>query len=135
VNPELLRRQAVLAAIALLVALGLLALRQDAEPGRAAPAAAPEGAGSWQEVQVGVIRADALGQPTNCDIVLEAATVGIAHPVLPCGAQIVVAFGGKTAQAPVVARGGGVDLTPALAAALGVAGVQTVRWRFAESAG
>ena len=106
-NPELLRRQAVLAAVALLVGVGLIALRHDAEPGpaAAAPAAAAEGAGTWQEVRAGVLPADAVGGPTGCDGVLEADLVGIAHPVLPCGAQIVVAFGDKTVQAPVVAAG------------------------------
>jgi hypothetical protein len=63
--------------------------------------------------------------------------VGITHPVLPCGAKLVLELQGRQAQADVVeqgpvAEGQAFALSPALARQLGVAGEATVRWRFAE---
>jgi hypothetical protein len=68
---------------------------------------------------------------------VDAETLGIAHPVLPCGAKIVLEHQGRRAQADVVERGPvatghAFELTPALAQGLSVAGEATVRWRFAE---
>jgi hypothetical protein len=75
------------------------------------------------------------GRSTACGVTLERATLGIAHPVLPCGAKILVRFDGREAEAAVIDKGletdHDFDLTAALAAELGVDGTQRVRWRFA----
>ena len=76
-------------------------------------------------------------EPTACGVTVTAQTVGIAHPVLPCGAKLLLEHQGRQAQADVVERGpvdaGQVfELSPALAQELGVVGKATVRWRFAE---
>ena len=76
-------------------------------------------------------------EPTTCGVEVAAETLGVAHPVLPCGAKLVVEHQGPQGRADVVERGPvatglAFELSPALAQALGVTGVTTVRWRFAE---
>lgn len=128
----LARRQAALAGVALVGALGAIALtRMDGEEAEPSPPAAVV----WQEARVGVL---ALGSDaTDCGVTVDSATVGIAHPVLPCGAKLVLEHQGRQAQADVVEQGPvdpgqSFELSPALAEQLGVLGEATVRWRFAE---
>jgi rare lipoprotein A (peptidoglycan hydrolase) len=64
-------------------------------------------------------------------------TVGVAHPRLPCGVKIVIQFHGKQVATKVIDRGATTpghdfDLTRALARQLGLQGVQTIHWRFAQ---
>ncbi|MGH3023212.1 MAG: hypothetical protein ACRDNI_06105 [Gaiellaceae bacterium] len=128
----LARRQAALAGVALVGALGAIALtRIDGEDATAPP---PQAVVEWEEARVGVLVVQE--EVTACGIMVEPVTVGVAHPVLPCGAQLVLERDGVTAQAEVVASGPvgaghAFDLTPALAQQLGVAGEDVVRWRFA----
>jgi hypothetical protein len=68
---------------------------------------------------------------------LDSGTVGIAHPVLPCGVDLVVSSGDRQVRTEVVLHGpvgGGRDfaLTRALAEQLGIHGREAIRWRFAE---
>ncbi len=73
---------------------------------------------------------------TECGTVIGPSTIGVGHPILPCGAKLEVEFGGKDVFTRVIDRvstvpGHTFDLTPALARELGVQGTQTIRWRFA----
>lgn len=135
-SPDLLQRLAALAGVALLAALGALVLGGDGEGG-------PGGTGgttigprvAWEEARVSVFGADRLGEDTSCGIVLSADAIGIAHPVLPCGVLLVVERDGREVRAPVIEQGSvgaGVafELSPGLAQALGVEGLQSIRWRF-----
>ena len=77
------------------------------------------------------------GGKTACGGVIGAATIGVAHPVLPCGAKLELEFDGKHVFTRVIDRAPSVpgrtfDLTHALARLLGVQGTQTIRWRFAR---
>ena len=61
---------------------------------------------------------------------------GVAHPVLPCGAKVVLRYEDVQVLTQVIDRGTGVpgrefDLTAALARRIGLDGVQPIRWRFA----
>jgi hypothetical protein len=134
VSPALLQRQAALAGIALLATLGALALGHKGEA--PVPVGLVSGAIRWEPAVVGVLGAEAYAQKTSCGVALDSGSVGLAHPVLPCGVDIVVAYGDKRIRTEVVARGrvpAGRDfeLTKALADELGVHGTQTIRWRFA----
>jgi hypothetical protein len=130
----LARRQAALAGVALVGALGAIALSQvggDSE----ASAPPPTATVAWETATVGVFEAGS--GPTTCGVTVTAETAGIEHPVLPCGARVLVERQGRQARADVVERGPvpsdhAFDLSPALAQQLGVAGEATVRWRFAE---
>jgi len=91
---------------------------------------------TWDDARVSTFGADRLGRVTACGVALSARTVGVAHPVLPCGVELVLASGGREVHAAVVEKGSvgaglAFELTPALADALGVRGRQVIRWRFA----
>ncbi|HSK15449.1 MAG TPA: hypothetical protein VK915_04705 [Gaiellaceae bacterium] len=127
----LVRRQAALAGVALIGALGAIALTRAAGDDPGEP---PASVVQWTEARVGIFVV--AEEPTDCGLTLEAGTVGVAHPVLPCGARLVLAYRGRQAQAEVVARGPvdtgrAFDVSPALAEELGLAGEADVRWRFA----
>jgi hypothetical protein len=136
-NPALVQRQATLAGVALLGALGALALGRAGEttgPPAAEPPVAPRV--DWGDARVSTFGADRIGRQTNCGITLTPQTVGVAHPVLPCGVELVLANATREVRAKIVERGTvgqglAFQLTPALADELGVRGTQVVRWRFA----
>ena len=76
------------------------------------------------------------GTDTACGVELTPRTVGVAHPVLPCGVDLVVGYGGREQRVEVIARGTGeagrdLDLSEALARELGFEGEGRIRWRFA----
>jgi hypothetical protein len=130
---RLARRQAALAAVALVGALGAIALsRLDDDDAAESPP--PTATVEWQEARVGVHTPS--GEAGSCGVVVTDESVGVAHPVLPCGAQLVLEHAGRRTQAEVVVQGAvetgrAFDVTPALARELGIAGEATVRWRFA----
>jgi hypothetical protein len=133
-NARLVRRQAALAGVALVGALGAIALSQIGNDSEAAPP--PTTRVEWESATVGVFEPPA--EPTACGVTVTRETIGIAHPVLPCGAKLVVEHQGRSAQVDVVIdrwpvdAGQAFDLSPALAQELGVSGTTTVRWRFTE---
>jgi len=134
VSPALLQRQAALAGVALLATLGALALGHAGET--PLPVEPVSGAIRWERAVVGVLGPEAYAQKTSCGVALDSGSVGFAHPVLPCGVDIVVAYGDRQIRTEVVARGRvrvghDFELTKALADELGVHGTQTIRWRFA----
>jgi len=62
-------------------------------------------------------------------------TVGIGHPVLPCGVRLYVRFGDVTVLTTVIDRGHvpsgrELNLTPKVADLLRVEGTQRVQWQF-----
>jgi hypothetical protein len=131
VNTTLLQRQAALAGVALLAVLGALALARDessatGEPGAVAPAV------RWRTALVGI----STGGRLKCETPIDASTLGVIHPVLPCGAKVVVRANGHRIRTEVVGQTpAGIrhefDLTPALASRLGVEEPTRIRWRFA----
>jgi rare lipoprotein A len=141
VNPELLQRQVALAAVALVATLGSLALdRAEAGGGDDGRTSAPTVVGRWYEAVVGTYGPGLYGKTTACGVKLTRETSGVAHPELPCGVKIVLANGSEEVQTAIIDKGlvgarHDFDVTQALAEDLGLAGVQLVRWRFAEKAG
>jgi hypothetical protein len=135
VSPALLQRQAALAAASLLATLGVLALQERNEA--AAPLVPRSPVLSWESAIVGVLGPEAYARATTCGTTLDPGTLGVAHPVLPCGVDLVLSLGSREVRTEVVDQtpvGGGreFDLTRALADELGVQGRETIRWRFAE---
>ena len=102
-----------------------------------APAPAAEADdGGWYVARAGSRGLTRDTERTTCGVVLTDGSLGVAHPVLPCGAKIFLSFGGQEVLTEVIdhrlsSPGRQFDLTPALAAKLGVEGPQEVRWRFA----
>ena len=132
-NAALARRQAGLAGVALVGALGAIALTHMGDGSTEPPAR--QAVVEWEAAQVATF--PVTDQPTACGVTLTSSSFGVAHPVLPCGAKLLLDYQGRRAEAEVVERGSvgpgrSFDLTPALAEQLGIAGEATVRWRFSE---
>ena len=139
-TPALLQRLLGLAAVALLAGLVALAVvRDDGEANDAAvptPAPAAEGEGGWNIALAGSRGLPGDAQRTTCGTLLTDASLGVSHPVLPCGAKLFLLFDEQEVLTEVVdnrlsTAARQFELTPALAARLGVEGTQEVRWRFA----
>jgi hypothetical protein len=121
---------------------GVLAVAVAHQRAGSASAAAPQpavGAGSgWSSAIVGVSRPyPARGKRSACGWMLEPGTLGIVHPVLPCGAKLFLEVGGKRVYTEVVDRAPApstedFDVTAALAGRLGLTGTRAVRWAFAR---
>jgi hypothetical protein len=139
VTGPLIERQLALAAVALVAALASLALTRgdDSPASTSGPEAAATTSETWYDATVGTYGPGLYGSTTACGEQLSRTLEGVAHGVLPCGARIVVSFGGREVETVVVDRGPKAtgqefSLTEALAGRLGVTGIQTIRWRFSS---
>lgn len=138
-SPALAQRAILLGAVALLGAVVALAVGHRVSAARGSsdlPRAIAAPGGGWYRALAGLESPRAYGRFTACGKVLERETLGVAHPVLVCGAKIYVARGDTVVLTQVLARGPGnsavqFGLTEALARKLGVGGRATIRWRFA----
>lgn len=133
----LVQRQVGLAAVALLAVVAALAITQSerADDGGARSQAA---AMPWYSALAAPYRFPPGARRTACGYATNASTLGVAHPVLPCGAKITILFDGRQVLTQVVDRGTGVpgrefDVTAPLARRMGLRGVRPIRWRFAQS--
>ena len=101
----------------------------------ALPEAAPAPGGGWFEALAVPARAPARPRATACGFRLTAKTLGVAHPVLPCNAQVYIQLGDKRVLTRVIGRGSGTRsefaVTRPLADELGLHSRQQIKWRFA----
>ena len=138
-NIRVVESAVALAAVALVASVGALALTDDGNG---------ENAGSTgirpvPVAQVGsyTALAGSRGAPrdaerTTCRQILTGRSLGVSHPVLPCGAKIFIAYGGIEVLTEVIdtklkRSGRQFELTEALAQRLGIEGTQEITWRFA----
>jgi rare lipoprotein A (peptidoglycan hydrolase) len=126
-------RAAALAAVALVAIAIALALSRsnDSKDGL------PNAAGQWYTALAAPYTPKSTIRRSACGVKIDTGTVGVAHPVLPCGVKLFIQFRGKTVLTHVIDRGHTVpgrefDLTQALAKLLRVQGTQTIQWRFAR---
>jgi rare lipoprotein A len=135
-RPVVAQRLIAVAALGLLVALVGLAVfseRGDSGPdGRL-----PERIGPWRYARAAPLGRQLEGATTACGVRLRRSSMGIADPVLPCGAKLYVGYGGEDVLTQViatgpVARGARFGITPALAEELGIEHGVTVRWSYAR---
>jgi hypothetical protein len=135
VNPQLVQRQAGLAAAALLATLGALALGSRGGDTTAAPP--PSVVVRWETAAVGVLPPSELAT-WSCSTARDSGAIGIGHPTLPCGVDLVVAHNGTEVRTEVIARtpvatdGPEFWLTKALAEVLGMKREGRIQWRFAQ---
>jgi rare lipoprotein A (peptidoglycan hydrolase) len=97
----------------------------------------PASSGSWYTALAAPYAPSTATKTSACGVKIGPGTVGVAHPRLPCGVKIVIQFRGKQVATKVIDRGATTpghdfDLTRALARQLGLQGVQTIHWRFAQ---
>ena len=135
----LLQRELALAAAALLAVVVALAIGARDNTSAAAPSRLPRPAVSqlsgWYTALAGVRKRPLARGRSACGTLLDPNTLGVDHPVLPCGTKVFVVYNDKTALTTVVDRGPlrpgyEFELTPALAELLGLTGVQRIRWSF-----
>ena len=134
-----LQRTIVLAAVALVAGLGAVALaaRQDEDAeraGEAQPVTVPET--GWYTALAGSRGAPRDAERTTCRRILTTRSLGVSHPVLPCGAKVFISFQGTDVLTEVIDQrmkrpGRQFELTESLAQRLGIEGTQQIRWRFA----
>lgn len=135
------QRLLALAAVALLGAIAALAIvEQRSSDGTAAAATgAIAPGGGWYSALAGSRGVAGDAERTSCGLILTARSLGVTHPVLPCGARILIRFGGDTVLTEVIdnrlkSSGRQFELTDLLARRLGLDGTQEVDWRFAQPA-
>ncbi len=140
--PSLPQRIVALAAVALLAAVTAIAVvehgtRAAATPAGVGTAEAPRG---WNQAFAGSRGQVGDAQRTTCGQVLTSKSLGVTQPVLPCGAKIVLRYGGNQVLTEVidnklVVAGRQLEVTERLAKILGLEGTQEIEWRFATDSG
>ena len=127
----------VLAAAALacgLVALAVQASRDDEQqPAGTLGAVAP---GGWYTAFAASRGVAGDAERTTCGLILTTRSLGVTHPVLPCGAKILIRFGNETVFTEVIdnklkSPRTQFELTEGLAREVGLDGTQRLDWRFA----
>ena len=139
--PALAQRVATLAAVALLAAVAAMAIvaQRGTNESAAALTSAPAPAG-WNIAFAGSRGATGDAQRTTCGQVLAPQSLGVTHPVLPCGAKVILRSGDKQVLTEVIDNalvepGRQLEVTDALAKKLGIDGTVELQWRFATGSG
>jgi hypothetical protein len=133
-SPALAQRLIILAAIGLLAVVVGLAIASD-RLGSDDDGGLPAKVGSWYRARAAPMSRDLEGTTTACGVRLSAKSLGIADPVLPCGAKVYIDYDDQSVLTQVIAAGpapGGArfGMTPALAQTLGIDRTVTVRWGY-----
>lgn len=135
------QRLIVLAAVALLAAAAAAAIVEqlDSGEGAAALTSAPAPAG-WNIAFAGSRGATGDAQRTTCGQVLAPKSLGVTHPVLPCGAKVILRSGDTQILSEVIDNalvepGRQLEVTEALAEMLEIDGTVELEWRFATTGG
>ena len=133
-SPALAQRLTILAAAGLLVVVAGFAIFSDRFGGDD-DGGLPAKVGSWYQARAAPMSPDLEGTTTTCGVRLSAKSLGIADPVLPCGAKVYIDYDDQSVLTQVIAVGpapGGArfGVTPALAQTLGIDRTVTVRWGY-----
>jgi hypothetical protein len=134
------QRLLALAAVALLaglVALAVIERRSDDASATPAPVGAAAPGGGWYSALAASRGPAGDAERTTCGLILTNNSLGVSHSVLPCGAKLLLRFGGQTVLTEVIdnrlkSAGRQFELTERLAILLGIDGTQEIDWRFAE---
>jgi hypothetical protein len=127
-----------LAAVALLgglIALAVIEQRSDNAGATPPPTGAAAPGGGWYSALAASRGQAGDAERTTCGLILTDKSYGVTHPVLPCGAKVLLRFAGQTVLTEVIdnklkSAGRQFELTERLAAQLGIDGTQEIDWRF-----
>lgn len=133
------QRLLALAAVALLagvIALAVIERRSSDASATPAPVGAVAPGSGWYRALAASRGPAGDAERTSCGLILTNRSLGISHPVLPCGAKLVLRFGGQSVLTEIIdnqlkSAGRQFELTEQLAVLLGIDGTQQVDWRFA----
>ena len=130
-----------LAAVALVSAVAVLALTGAAADDQADTVGAGQvtvagGEAGWYTALAGSRGPARDAEQTTCRQILTGKSLGVSHPVLPCGAKLFISYAGAEVLTEVIdnklkRQGRQFELTEALAQRLGIEGTQQIKWRFA----
>lgn len=128
-----------LAAVAFLgglIALAVIEQRDDTASATPAPIGAVAPGGGWYSALAASRGQAGDAETTSCGLILTGNSYGVTHPVLPCGAKLLIRFGGQTVFTEVIdnklkSPGRQFELSERLARELGLNGTQQIDWRFA----
>ncbi len=133
---QLAQRQVILAAVAILAVAVSVAYVTRHDQRHHVVSRLPPPHGDYTALAAASAES-ALGHKTSCGVLVGDATMGIASPVLPCGARLYLTYRHRHVLASVIdqadAPGASLLLTHALARRLGVSGVRRVHWSYAGS--
>ena len=131
----------MLAAVALVAAVAAMAIvsQRGTDEGAAALTSAPAPAG-WNIAFAGSRGPAGDAERTTCGQVLAPQSLGVTHPVLPCGAKVILRSGDRQVLTEVIDNalvepGRQLEVTDALAKMLGIDGTVELEWRFATASG
>jgi rare lipoprotein A (peptidoglycan hydrolase) len=133
-RPALAQRELALAAIAVLAGVVVLAV-SISRSGNGKASSLPQPV-HWYQALAAPYTPSAKRR-TACGQKVDGHTLGLAHPVLPCGAKIFIDYGGKRVLTQVIDKGPAVpgrefDVTKALADKIGLQGVDQLEWAYAR---
>ena len=136
-TPAVAKRTVALAGVALVAAVLALALGSPERGGADERRDLPQPARTWYRALAAPYGSSSSRPRTACGRRLERETLGVAHPVLPCGVKVYIAFEGTRVLTEVIDHGPFVpgrefDITKALADRIGLHGTQPIRWTFAR---
>jgi len=141
VTESFLQRLVLLAAVALVSAVSAMAIieQRSSDPGAVALTSAPAPAG-WNTAFAGSRGVSGDAQRTTCGQVLAPESLGATHPVLPCGAKVMLRYGDSQVLTEVIDNalvepGRQLEVTEALAGMRGLDGTVELEWRFAAESG
>ena len=128
-----------LAAVALLAgvtALAVIERQSDDAAATPTPTGAVAAGGGWYSALAASRGQAGDAERTSCGLILTGNSYGVSHPVLPCGAKLLIRFGGETVLTDVIdnrlkSAGRQFELTERLAREIGLDGTQEIDWRFA----
>jgi rare lipoprotein A (peptidoglycan hydrolase) len=131
------KRTVALAGVALIAAVLALAFGPGDLGSSDDKKTLPQPARTWYRARAAPYGPATSSRRTACGLQLAPETLGVAHPVLPCGVKVYIAFEGTRVLTEVIDRGPFVpgrefDLTKALADRIGLHGTQPIRWTFAR---
>jgi hypothetical protein len=134
------QRLLVLGAVALLagvIAVAVVQRRSEDANATPAPTSAAAPGGGWYSALAASRGPAGDAERTTCGLVLTNNSLGVSNSVLPCGAKLLLRFGGQTVLTEVIdnklkSAGRQFELTEKLAFLLGIDGTQEIDWRFAE---
>jgi hypothetical protein len=141
VSAAVAQRLLGLAAVALLggvIALAVIERRTDNASATPQPSGAVAAGGGWYTALAASRGAAGDAERTTCGLILTSSSLGVSHPVLPCGAKLLIRFGGQTVLTEVIdnrmkSAGRQFEVTEKLANDLGLDGTQQIAWRFAAA--